>query len=399
MPNRTLAVLGGVVLLGWSSLAPAQSASEQTILAGISLGSGYAINLNTSNNLTNWLSNDGSELIMQYPGGQATNGFVFITYGPSIPPGNRPGQDMSAYQTLILEMKGDPGSVVYIGIKDSTQPDDGSETKIPITVSANYETYSIPLSKFVGVNLKSVYVLTEWVFNGSQAQNLQVRSVVYSSAPPETTMVLPQFVFGGGWYSALYFTNLGGTPVSFQVTFIADNGGPLVVPSLGASSVTINLGSRATSIIEAPNVGSLTDGYVSVALPIGVAGYGVFRQSVSGVPDQEAVVPLSGSSGTTSTLVWDETNFVTGVAIVNPSNAGTTVSVVAYDSSGRVIGTSSVLLNAGNKTTAVLRNLPGLSAVVGARGSADFVVSSGNVAVLGLRFNGSAFTSIPTTSQ
>jgi hypothetical protein len=399
MQNRTLALQAlGLMLLGGVSTASAQSATKP-VLTGIRLGSGYFINLNTSNNLTNWLSNDGASLIMQYPGGQAAFGAVFITVGQSIPPGNRPGQDLSAYQTLNLEMRGDPGTVVNVGIKDSTQADDGSETQIPIAVSAEYQTYSIPLSKFVGVNLKSVYVVTEWVFLGPAAQKLQVRTVAYSSVPPVTTMVLPHFVFGGGWYSALYFTNTSGSPVSFQVNFIADNGSPLLLPSVGGSSVTINLASRATSIVEAPNIGSLTDGYVSIALPIGVAGYGVFRQSAPGAPDQEAVVPLSGSSGTKSTLVWDETNFVTGVAIVNPSNVGATVSVIAYGSSGQMIGLSSVSLSAGNKTATVLKNLPGLSAIAATRGSADFVVSSGNVAVLGLRFNGGAFASIPTTSQ
>jgi hypothetical protein len=37
--------------------------------------------------------------------------------------------------------------------------------------------------------------------------------------------------------------------------------------------------------------------------------------------------------------------------------------------------------------------------VVGKRGSAQFTVAIGNVAVLGLRFNNAAFTSIPTADQ
>ncbi|MGA3028620.1 MAG: hypothetical protein ABSF98_28070, partial [Bryobacteraceae bacterium] len=41
--------------------------------------------------------------------------------------------------------------------------------------------------------------------------------------------------------------------------------------------------------------------------------------------------------------------------------------------------------------------LPGLSGMVGQRGSAQFSVSEGSVAVLGLRFDGPALTSIPTT--
>ena len=41
----------------------------------------------------------------------------------------------------------------------------------------------------------------------------------------------------------------------------------------------------------------------------------------------------------------------------------------------------------------------GLSAIVGQRGKVTFSVSNGNMATLGLRFNGSAFTSIPAVGR
>jgi hypothetical protein len=47
----------------------------------------------------------------------------------------------------------------------------------------------------------------------------------------------------------------------------------------------------------------------------------------------------------------------------------------------------------------VLRDLPGLAGVAGALGSVDFTASIGNLAALGLRFNGAAFTSIPTSNR
>ena len=110
-------------------------------------------------------------------------------------------------------------------------------------------------------------------------------------------------------------------------------------------------------------------------------------------------MPLSGASSTTSTLIWDDTVYTTSVAIVNPSSLFATVSIVVRDASGTTIGISSVGLPPMNKTAFVLRTLPGLGAMAGNRGSADFTVSSGNVAVLGLRFNGAAFTSIPTADR
>ena len=212
------------------------------------------------------------------------------------------------------------------------------------------------------------------------------------------TSVLPQFAFGGGWYSALYFTNCGSTAASFTVTFISDKGTALTVPSINGSSAQVNVAAHGTAVIEAPNVGDLVQGYAAFTLPAGVFGYGVFRQSVPGKLDQEAVVPLSDATATSDTLIWDETNLITAVAMVNPSATANTVEVTLWDEEGNKIGTSPVALPAWNKTAVELRSLPGLSGMVGKRGSARFSVTSGNVAVLGLRFNLLAFTSIPTAT-
>jgi len=211
--------------------------------------------------------------------------------------------------------------------------------------------------------------------------------------------VLPQFAFGGGWYSALYFTNTGGSAVTFPLNFISDSGTPLLVPALSGASTTVNLAGHGTAIIEAPNSGSLNQGYVSLSLPQGVVAYGVFRLSTAGFPDQEAVVPLSSAFSTGATLMWDDTRFVTSVAIVNPSVVPTTVAITVRDVNGVVIGTANIPLGANSKTEAVMRNIPGLSSVAGNRGSADFTVTTGFVAVLGLRSDGLALTSIPTAQE
>lgn len=216
-----------------------------------------------------------------------------------------------------------------------------------------------------------------------------------------TTMILPQIAFGGGWYSAIYFTNTGANPVSFTVGFFTDSGNPLPVPSLGAATTTVSLASQGTTILEAPNSSpNLSEGYVSAAIPAGViVGYGLFRQSVPGIPDQEAVVPFSVASDTSNTLIWDDTNYITAIAVVNPSSVATVVNISIYNTFGALIGTSSIPLAPQAKTEAEMRNLPGLGVMAGLRGSAVFSVGTGNVAVLGLRFNGSAFTSIPASGQ
>jgi len=268
------------IVLGslWPSLMLAQCPPDYPILTGATLASGLSIGLNTSNNRTDWLTTDGTMLIMQYPAGQAW-GAVFVTPGPAVPPGNRPGRDMSGCQSLTLEMSGDPGTI-EIGIKDSTQPDDGTETKVQLQITGQWQTYTIPLSRFTRVDLKRVYVLIEFVFGGPQSQTVRVRSIKYTSGAATNTRILPQFTFGGSWYSALYFANTSDQQQSVGVQFIGDDGRPLFVPSVGSSSTTVSLSPRGSAIVEAPNTGSLVQGYASASLPDGVIAYGIFRQSI-----------------------------------------------------------------------------------------------------------------------
>lgn len=211
--------------------------------------------------------------------------------------------------------------------------------------------------------------------------------------------VLPQFVFGGGWYTALYFSNSGAAPAVFPVNFISDNGTPLNVPALSGTSTNVNIPAGGSVRIEAPNTGSLTQGYAAATLPPGVTGYGVFRQSAAGTPDQEAVVPLANAGSTSASLTFDDTNFTTAAGIVNPSSVATTVTVTAKSANGGSLGSATIQLAAKSKTAVALRSLTGLSGIANNRGTVTFTVATGNVAVLGLRFFGSAFTSIPATDR
>jgi len=222
--------------------------------------------------------------------------------------------------------------------------------------------------------------------------------------PQQLQNVLPQFVFGAanatsGWYSALYFTNGTSNTVSFLVTFTTDAGAPMNVPGVGTSK-QVTIGPLGTAVIEALNTGSQIEGYASVALPTGVTAYGVFRQSVLGKPDQEALVGLKNSNATSSTLTFDDTNgLTTSVALVNTSTVAATVTITAWGIDGSLLGSSSQLLQPGSKFAASLRGFLGLAGIAGQRGSALFAVPTGNVSVLGLRFGTTAFTSIPTTEQ
>ncbi len=97
---------------------------------------------------------------------------------------------------------------------------------------------------------------------------------------------LPQLAFGGGWYTALYFSNTTNAATTAVVKFYGPNGTPLSVPLSGAGPVsehTLNINPNATAFLEALDVGDLQQGWAKGTLPAGVIGYGVFRQTVEGL--------------------------------------------------------------------------------------------------------------------
>jgi hypothetical protein len=136
-----------------------------------------------------------------------------------------------------------------------------------------------------------------------------------------------------------------------------------------------------------------------VSLPPGVTGYTVFRQVIAGRSDQEAVVPLTSETNQIADLIYDDTAFVTSVAFLNPSDQPATVTITVYSANGAQIGSTQVALAPQSKVATILKDLPGLSGIAGNRGWANFSVPNGAVSVLGLRFGGEAFTSIPVAHR
>ncbi|GIU76598.1 MAG: hypothetical protein KatS3mg004_3685 [Bryobacteraceae bacterium] len=213
------------------------------------------------------------------------------------------------------------------------------------------------------------------------------------------TKVLPQLAFGsssdlGNWATAVYLHNTTAAPVQAAVRFFATDGSALTVPGINGSSAAVNLGPHGTGVVEVPNVGPLTQGWVQIESPEGVIGYGIFRQALQGVNPQEGVVPLSSSNSAGSFIVFDETDFTTAVAVLNPGASPVTVTVVARDDTGAEIGRFTLPLNPRQRDAFVVRDRPEMTAMRGKRGVLEFSASSGAVSVLGLRFNGLAFTSI-----
>jgi len=226
----------------------AQGPSDRVVLAGTQLSAGFDMGVNSSNNLTNWLSQDSTvgAMKMAYPAGQAW-GAVFITVGPSINP-PRPGMDFSAYSTLLVEMQGDPGQTVDIGIKDKNQPDDGTETKVTVVLTSSWRTYAIPLSSFTGANLSQLYIPAEFVFANGNPITAWVRGVRYTTAlAPSVNSVVNGASFQSGtavgmWVS-IFGTNLAATTRTWTSTDFQGNNLPEAL-----SGTAVSLGERNVAV-------------------------------------------------------------------------------------------------------------------------------------------------------
>ncbi len=234
-------------------------------------------------------------------------------------------------------------------------------------------------------------------------------TVVLADSTPVLTKsyALPQIAFGGNpaaegrWSTALYFTNTGPSTTGFTVDFYNNDGTPMAVPVVGgtATSVPVTVAQGATAQIQITSAGALTQGWASVILPAEVKGFGIFRQSVTGREDQEAVVPVSDDSKQSYVLIWDDSGFDTAMAVANPGDTPVTVSMTVRVASGNQIGTGSINLGPKQKAAFVIRTQLNLPSMQGVRGAMDITVSSGKLALLGLRFGPVAFTSMPPAEK
>jgi NAD-dependent SIR2 family protein deacetylase len=158
----------------------------QDIMIRSDLAKGFDMGVNSALGMTDWVAHEDAQMRISFPGSQAW-GAVFITVGPPTPP-PRPFRDFSAYRTLSVDMKGqEGGEKVDIGIKADTQPDDGSETKVPVELTSSWRTYDFLLSKFAGADLTHLYVVAEFVFTGPRPEAIYFRNIKYLPASVGTS--------------------------------------------------------------------------------------------------------------------------------------------------------------------------------------------------------------------
>jgi hypothetical protein len=212
--------------------------------------------------------------------------------------------------------------------------------------------------------------------------------------------VLPQMANGDGWKTQLFLVNLATVRMSFMLDFWRSDGSfwQLNIPSVGTGDrITGSLPAGATAVLETSGQGPLDQGWAELTYDYNVGkigGFAVFRQSVTGRPDFEAVVPLSSLFDKAVILPYDNTaGFSTGVACVNGSRSGpATITATFRDETGATYATETIqLAQSGHRAFTMPSAFP---VTQGRRGTVVFRSNTNFFSVLGLRFNPSgAFTS------
>jgi len=141
---------------------------------------GFGLGMQTSGGQLHWLSANNDGIVVNYPAHQQW-GVMFISVGQPAPAGHRPSLDLSAYRSLVVDMRAAvDGQCVRIGIKDKNQPDDGSEVAVQRCLTTRWSTLTLPLRAFTGVDLKHLCVVFEVLFQGSSSATVEIRNVRYS---------------------------------------------------------------------------------------------------------------------------------------------------------------------------------------------------------------------------
>jgi hypothetical protein len=109
----------------------------------------------------------------------ATDWGVFYFYNGSGSLEQLRVKDFSEYKSLRMELKGAKGGETFhVSLKDESNPTDGSETKVPLTISNEWAYYEIPLDSFAPTDLSKLFMVASFVFE-REPSRIMVRNIEY----------------------------------------------------------------------------------------------------------------------------------------------------------------------------------------------------------------------------
>jgi hypothetical protein len=204
-----------------------------------------------------------------------------------------------------------------------------------------------------------------------------------------STVYFPQLANGGGFTTSLVLMNTSSSTETGTIALFNDDGSPLALqPVGGANSSTFSYSIPAAGTFVFQTDGSPTStqvGWVRVTPNTGTnapVGAGIFSYSPQGILLTESGVP-SAVPVTKARIYVDKSNgHDTGIALVNPGNAGSGFTLSAFQSDGVTGAGTGPTVNVaglGHKAAFAGELIPGLPA--GFKGVAEITSPSPFVAL------------------
>jgi hypothetical protein len=218
-------------------------------------------------------------------------------------------------------------------------------------------------------------------------------------------LTLPHVLDGGGWQSTIVLTNSSVSAASVSLIFHQDiTGGsaPWNPPFLQASTTSgmVMVPGSSMYLQTSGTAAALTEGWAEMDADAGVSAYIVFtnKTPAGGVQYDEGTAPAVAASNRILVPYDDSNGFVTGIAIVNPTAAAESISVGFRTVDGLVTVQALPTLAPLSHTAFVLSQT--FPVIAGHRGLAEFYSPTGNISMIGLRFNPTqSFTAAPVIFQ
>jgi hypothetical protein len=222
-----------------------------------------------------------------------------------------------------------------------------------------------------------------------------------TTPPPATTgsgQAISYLTDGGGWSTSIIQLNTDSVPANFTLNFLDGTGNPWMLP-LGTGGPqttltgTIPVGGSQT-IQTAGTAANLSAGCAQLVTSNSISGTAIFADQAQGQPISEAAVPIASAGSMRFLLPFDNSpGYSLSVAVANPSaTQSASLSITYRDPSGNQTGTDSKTVPPMGSTSFAI------PASAGSTGVAE-IDSSVAVAGLGIRNNGTAFTSVEALSS
>lgn len=118
----------------------------------------------------------GTHAAIQFKSVPWATAYFYVGYG--VPDPDRV-KDFSKFETLRLRLRGiRGGEQVAVSLKDVSNPTDGSETKVQLSLTNEWQYYNIPLHKFKPTNMEKLFMVTTFI-SENQAMTIEVESIEF----------------------------------------------------------------------------------------------------------------------------------------------------------------------------------------------------------------------------